>query len=95
MTKEIIEIIAGAGLGTITCVIIGYFWLKRIFLSDIVEPTIQPLKLKIEALEKNHGTISGSLEKIEENLSEITKSVSKLSVIFDILSKKIKIDFKE
>lgn len=95
MTKEVLEVIAGAGIGTLICVLAGYLWLKKAIQDNIVEPMIAPLRVKVANLETNHQDIKASLAKIEDNLSNLTNSVAKLSAVFDIISRKIDITIKK
>lgn len=98
MTKDILELIAGAGAGTIVSVLLGYFWLKDKIVKHIVQPELEksllPIKSRIEILENHNQEVKESLNKIDNTLSMLTKSVAKLSIIFDILSKKIDITIK-
>lgn len=95
MSIEIFEIIAGAGIGTIISVLVFYFWAKKIIGADIVEPMIAPMKAKIELLENNDKDIKDSLTKINDNLSDLTKGVTKLTAVFDIISNKLEINIKK
>lgn len=75
MTTEMLSILSGAGAGTIICVLLFYFWLKKIIREDIVSPMIKPLEDKIKDLKENHNTdISEINKKLENQFSFQTRS---------------------
>lgn len=98
MTTEILSIVSGAGAGTIICVLMFYFWLKKIVKEDIVKPMIEPLETKINDLKENHNTdirdINKKLDKIDESLSCLTKEVTEMTAIFKIITQKFEVKIK-
>lgn len=89
MTTEIINILSGVGAGAIICVLIFYFWLKKIIKADIVEPLIEPLKIEINGIKEDLKDRDKQFEKMNENIEAMTKSMLRIETFIDFWKERI------